>query len=180
MTTEDFKKDRPEYAHLQGNDLWDAMTEVKLREQRAERILSQIKPFWKRYTLRYLFYVKRTNGVFVTPEASNDRCVSCKKGVSTFIGWGGKVICLCGAELIREPNTNASHYWYLAKKKAKKYFFAVLEFTHLVRYSYEGRYDTFGDEMHFVSRYVYDMNWKLLRVEMKPRKWWEYIIIEKR
>lgn len=179
MTTEEFKKQRPEYAHLEGNDLWDAMTFCKLREQQADTVLLQIKPFWKRYRLRYLFYVRKPNGVFITEEASPKRCIVCKRGSSTRIYWAGKQLCLCGEELREEPNTNWSHRRYVLKSRAKKWFFYVLEQIHLVRYTTEGRYDMFGDESNYVQRTILDKDWKITGRVMRPRKWYEYIFIEK-
>lgn len=56
MTVEDFKRDNHSLAHLEGDELYNAMEDSMLKQQVGDSVLLQTKPFYKRYQLRYLFY----------------------------------------------------------------------------------------------------------------------------
>jgi hypothetical protein len=84
MTVEEFKENNPNLAHLQGEDLLDAMTHSMLRQQQADQIIKQIKPIWKTHTLRWLFYRRKPNWVMgKNGWASSKMCDKCKKGVDS-------------------------------------------------------------------------------------------------
>jgi len=188
MTTTEYINAHPEHRHLEGDALWDAMEQSMLHQQQGQTIISHLLPWWKRYQLRYLFYVRKPNGVFATEQSSSERCKKCKRGTSCTLmiidlSDSGRSVTYCtgcGSELETEPNTNISHKVYKLKTWLKKYGWVILEASHIFRYDTEGRYSLFGDEGHYVKGYVYDNEWKLTKTVMNPRKWWEYIIIKKR
>lgn len=187
MTKEEFKKLKPEYKDIEGDELWDAMTAYKLRLQEGEKILNTIKPFWKRYRLRWLFYGKLDNFVLGKSRWASDRCKNCKKGVNSKIAIidfetnTTKSFCIhCSKEYIAEPNTNLDYRIYKIFKSIAKLFWNLLDFLHLVRSSHFGRYNMFGDESNYVSGWSFNYdNYTGMHPLMKKRKWWEYIIIEK-
>ena len=55
MTTEEFKKLKPEYKDVEGDQLWNAMEDYYLQQQEGTEILKQIMPFWKTHTLEDLY-----------------------------------------------------------------------------------------------------------------------------
>lgn len=188
MTSEEYKKIHPEHKNLEGNDLWDAMEYSMLRQQEGDKVLLQVKPWYKRYKLRYLWYVKKRNVTWGTPTSASKRCKHCKRGSSSMLfmmSWdeegkpNGKTYCMCGKELIEEPNTNWSHRCYQIKKWCQQWGWKCLEWTHLFRWSIDGRYDMFGDERYYVKARQYDQNWENEKLIMIPRKWWEYIWIKR-
>lgn len=185
MTTEEYKKLKPEHAHLEGDALWDAMTEYMLRLQQGDCIIKTIKPFYKRYKLRYLFYYRTPNILFRKNNYSaTKRCSKCKKGVSNYLGFisqkGYKSFCPhCRENLVQETNTNLNHITYKKLLVAKEWLWQIIEFTHLVKRSIHGRYEIFGDESHYVKSWHLDMNTCKSKAELKNRKWREYIFIKK-
>ena len=188
MTADEYKLQHPENAHLEGEALWNAMENALLHQQEGDKVLMQIKPWWKRYKLRYLWYVKKRNGTFVTPVSCNERCKHCKRGASSMLFmmlWDengnpdSKTYCMCGKELEKEPNTNWDHRWYIVKKWVQKWSWKILEATHLFRWSIDGRYSMFGDEGHYVSHWKwYDDGRE--EVVLIDRPWYEYIWIRRR
>lgn len=194
MTTEEFKKLKPEYKDLEGDQLWDAMTHYKLHQQQADQIIKQIMPVWKTHTLRWLYYRKKPNfsmGKISTDKYQSDkRCKACKLGVNTrmmfqFTAEDGTRSTIsycphCGERYQEEPNTNISHRIYKVNKWITELFWHVLDSLHLVRSSYYGRYDIFGDESSYVLYWKYDMDWNPEKPILKKRIWWEYVLIEKR
>jgi len=184
MTTEEFKKLKPEHANLEGDALWDAMTHYQLRQQQGEEILKTILPFWKRYRLRWLFYRKR-NG-FYFPKYSYERCENCKNGsamgaIEMNFGTGEcKKKCLnCMKTFIGEPNTNWNYRVYLFKKAITKFIEVALNWLHILRKRQETRYGMFGDEDKHVKAWIYNTEANTSETCFKKRKWWEYILIEK-
>lgn len=193
MTAEEFKKIRPEYANVEGDQLWDAMTMHMLQQQQASEIIKQIKPIWKTHTLRWLYYRRIPNLVMGKPSTdkwvSDKRCSKCKWGVNMRMCWSFRdaddkwhshsVCPHCNGEYVAEPNTNITHKLYKAWKWMSKLFWKMLDKLHLVRSSIHGRYDMFGDEQRYVA--VFKLNFKTGKTtyEFKKRKWWEYMLIEK-
>ncbi len=179
MTTSEFKQDHPGFSHLEGDDLWDAMSAFKLRQQQGDQILTKIKPFWQRYKLRYLFYRKTRNCVF--HKHSSNRCVHCKKdsnvGLAMWSEDGTLTIThACGKPWIKEPNTNLDYRIWKAYSYVSNLFWRVLDFFHIVRQG--SRYDMFGDESGYVKHWVINLSGKS-RYDLRPRKWYEYIFIKK-
>ncbi len=189
MTTADFKKANPKLAHLEGDELWDAMTEYGARQIEGQVILSQILPFWERYTLRWLFYRKAKSFMLRTPSYRNKtRCKNCKNASSMRMVWlnlsGDKDIpngsfCLhCTAEYIEEPNTSLNHRLWRIWKPAVDLFWRSLDWIHLVRIHTESRNGLFGDEGYFILSWTHNMETGESNYIKRTRKWWEYIIIE--
>lgn len=189
MTVEDFKKQNPNLSHLEGNSLWDAMEDSMLQQQSAEDVVKQIMPIWKTHTFRWLFY-RRIKNRMSTPLKydkwmAHSRCNHCKWGVNSHIVLlqkdGAIHICPnCGKNYTKEPNTNFSHQVYLIGNRVVKMFWRILDNIHLIRSSVEGRYDTFGDESRYVLSTRYSNKWEFVSRTMRKRKWWEYILIERR
>lgn len=193
MTAEEFKKLKPEYKDVEGDQLWNAMEDYMLRQQEGSEIMKPIMPFWKTHTLRWLYYRRIPNFVMGKPSThkytSDKRCAECKKGVNARMGFimtgeDGKQkytsYCPhCGKEYREEPNTNYSHKLYKAGKKISKLFWLLLDKLHLVRSSISGRYDMFGDEARYVRSWGMNMETGEMSKTLKKRKWWEYIFIEK-
>jgi len=188
MTVEEFKKIKPEFASLEGNDLWGAMEDYMISQKRADEILKQIQPIWKTHTVRWLFY-RRLEHVFITPNTkyhSPEVCKNCKNGCTTyavFMDFQNKThacYCLsCSKELVKVKNTTWQRKIYLAYSFISSYFWLFLDKIKLVRSSIHGRYEMFGDEYRYVRRLVFDKDFNVKKTELRPRKWWEYIIIEK-
>lgn len=186
MTVDEFKKQQPQYAHLEGDQLWDAMTHYALRQQAGEKILRQIKPLWKRYQFRWLFYMPLKGMPFVKHHQSDKRCSTCKKSVGPYMLWlnfsngTSRAECPHGRhEYVAEPNTNFSYRAYLIWAAIVKTTRFVLDKMHILRRADERRYGTFGDESYFILREEYDQNWQLVKIHFRKRKWWEYVFIEK-
>lgn len=187
MTVQEFKQQKPEYAHLEGDALWDKMTDYGLTIQEGEQVLKSILPFWKRYQLRWLFYrVKSNTFILNYREASKDRCSKCKRGSSSWMAFAKpdepmKMYCIyCGSEWVPEPNTNFKHYAIKICRATSKTFWAVLDWLHLVRSSFDPRYSMFGDEGHYVKSFTVNTDTWTTTYKLKKRRWWEYILIEKR
>lgn len=185
---EEFKKANPKYKDLEGNELWDAMTNHVLRQQDGEEIIKTTLPFWRKYILRWLFYRKTLSMTLPIVSLYNwiadKRCNKCKRGMSMTMGFivdkKIKTFCMhCSQECHPEPNTNLSHRVYKMAKWISKLFWTILDKIHLVRSSTSGRYELFGDEAHYVAFWKTDKDWKMTPV-FKSRKWWEYIFITKR
>lgn len=143
MTVEEFKKLKPEYEKVEGNQLWDAMEDYILSQQQGDEIIKLIMPIWKTHTLRWLHYRRIPS-------------------------W-----------IMSKPNTNISHKLYKFGKRISKLFWILLDKLHLVRSSIIGRYDMFGDESRYVKSWVMNMKTGKMSKNLKKRKWWEYILIEK-
>lgn len=184
MTAEQFKQDNPQFANLEGEQLWNAIEQYQLTLRSGDEIIKQIQPFWKTHTLRWLFYRKVPNFVFENAKYSDNRCSNCKEGVNMRIGMiiQGKCISYCPycqKEYIPEPNTNLTYRIYQFRKILSKSFWFILDRLHLVRSSIHSRYEMFGDESRYVKSYRYDKDWNPLAPIMIKRKWYEYIFIEK-
>lgn len=181
MTVEQFKERYPKYKDLEGDDLWNKMEYTLLAEQRK-------KP--KRYQLRWLFYRGKVNLVFGKNNyTSNQMCDKCRKGVSNWLGFMNfgsdnktvKICPHCSKEMDVIPNTNINHKVWNLYKKFEDAFWKILDFIHIVRdTTCKSRYEVFSDEHYFVKFEYYDPDWNYKGRTMKTRKWWEYIIIEKR
>lgn len=185
MTVQEFKNLHPEYSHLEGDELWDAMTDSMLHQQQGAAIIKKTLPFWKRYKLRYLFYRKLPNYVYGKNDHSADkRCSKCKKGVSYSFGfiWMGKKTMYCpncGKELIEEANSGIKRNLWIFKKKVIDFGCNILDFLHIVRSSHHSRYDMFGDERHYVHHFSLNTETGKMSYKLKKRKWWQWIFIEK-
>lgn len=181
MTTEEFKEKYPQYSHLEGNALWNMMENTLLIEQRK-------KP--KRYQLRWLFYRGKKNLVFGKNNyTASEMCDKCNKGVNHYLsifdfGGSGKGTSLCphcGKEMKPVLNTNLNHKLWKVYKKVEEGVFNTLDFLHILRNTTsKSRYEMFSDESYFVKFEKYDNDWNFKGRELRSRKWWEYIIIEKR
>lgn len=192
MTVEEFKKLKPEYKNIEGDELWDAMTLYMLRQQEGSEILKTTMPIWKTHTLRWLFYRKRSAwslgyGKYDKWIASN-RCSKCKWGVNQRIIWSFRDInnawhstskCPhCNEEYVPEPNTNITYRLHKAYKRAVELFWYILDKIHLVRNSSTGRYGMGGDETRYIKSWEIKSTGEVIP-HHKFRKWWEYIIIER-
>ena len=193
MTVTEFKKLKSEYKNIDGNQLWDAMENYGLQLQQGNKMLKTIMPIWKTHTLRWLFYRKVPNliiGNFKTDKwVSDDRCKSCKKGVNNRIifsirredgVWESNSLCPhCNEKYIAEPNINFSHKLWKLYNIIINIFWIILDKIHLVRSSIGGRYEMMGDEEKYVENWVLNEKSKSMDINLKKRKWWEYILIEK-
>lgn len=190
MTTEEFKKLKPEYKNVEGDQLWNAMEDYMLRQQQGGEILKQIMPIWKTHTLRWVYYRRTHNLVVKTHEYTSDkRCSKCKSGVNARIyfmstkedGTQGHIsYCShCGEELKEEPNTNINHRLYKIEKKVRTLFWLMLDELHLIRSSPYSRYDMVGDERRYVESWIMNIEKGITTPKLKKRKWWEYVLIEK-
>ena len=190
LSAEEFKRLNPEQKHLEGNELWDAMADYQFKVQQREKIILKTKPFFQRYQLRWLFYVRKQNIVFGNNDyKSNKRCSLCKGGTG-----GLRMIIMnmedmksssspcphCGKELIEEPNTSFTHRLYKFYRSLLASLIYLLDYLHLVRYSVSGRYELFGDESMFVKSTKYDSDWNYVKTNFRKRKWWQYIFIPRR
>lgn len=194
MNAQEFKTIHPDKAHLEGNELWDAMEDAVLIDQNAEEIIRQIKPIWKTHTLRWLFYRRPSSIAFDfygnDRYSSKERCVFCKKGIVS--RWSFVIMDFsskkpaqefkhcqhCSKVFTPEPNTNISHYLFLILRQIDHYFWKALSFIRLVRTSQMSRYDMFGDEGRYVDGYKFE-HFTLISTIHSKRKWWEYILIVK-
>lgn len=189
MTAEEFKQLNPECKDLEGEALWNAMEEYMLQQQEASEIIKTVMPIWKTHTLRWLFYRRKRNLTFVKDIESKYRCKNCKKGIA-----GGMIMfsfdkyknpCSkrychhCSKELETEPNTNISRKIWILWKWIQDKFWGFLDVIHLVRSSTHGRYGMFGDEARYVESWTLNINSPHEKANLRKRKWWEYIIIEK-
>ncbi len=189
MTTKEFKKLKPEYKDLEGDQLWDAMTYYMLRQQQASEIIKAIKPLWKTHTFRYLFYRRKQNICFGKNDYSSDKiCSKCKKGTGGLklmmlnFRPNGKSITYCPhgcGELFQIPNTNLNHKLWIIGNRISKLFWFILDKLHIIRSSINSRYDMGGDESRYILRWSMNMDTGEFKPIHRKRKWWEYIIIEK-
>jgi len=180
MTVGEFKKAKPELAHLEGNDLLNAMEDYFLRLQDGYKLTKKVLPFWKRYTFRWLFYRKVKNWVFQKSNyTASKRCSICKKPTGMLFLLGGKMWC-SGHEYKEEPNTSLAHRLWVIWNILSKSFWAALDWLHIVRSSIEGRYGMMGDEACYVKQW--SMSWDTGKTThtLKPRKWWQYIFVERK
>src|SRR3990167_8331292 len=193
MNAKEFRKLKPEYKNIEGDQLWDAMTEYMLRQQQGSEIMKSIMPIWKTHTLRWLHYRQIPNLVRGNPSTdkwvSDKRCRKCKWGVNARFMWSIRdkndvwhTICKCphcNEDYVAEPNTNFTHHLYKTGKLISKRFWTILDLLHLVRSSISGRYDMSGDEARYVENRELNMETGKITYEFKKRKWWEYILIER-
>lgn len=184
MTSEQFKKLKPEYADLQGESLLKAMEDYMVRLTQGYEVTKIVLPFWKRYTFRWLFY-RRLRWTLDKPGyQSDERCVRCKKGVGVKYGFqlNGKLMfhCQhCWQPLEVEPNRNIDYRLHVIGSAIGEAFWWTMDKVHLVRSSHYDRYDMFGDEMRYVEYYGYSSHNDTCRLVLRSRKWWEYIFIER-
>lgn len=193
MTTDEFKKLKPEYKDIDGDQLWDAMTEYVLRQQQGSEIIKSIMPIWKTHTLRWLLYRRIPNFEFnshkIDKYVSAKKCSKCKWGVNSRMTFIQRLddgtykyfsICPhCGKDFIEEPNTNFTHRLYKFAKWWSKLFWTFLDRLHIVRSLIHDRYDIFGDEGRYVTKFSLNFETGKKKNYLAKRKWWEYIIIEK-
>ncbi len=193
MTAEEFKKLKPEYSSLEGDDLWDAMTMYVLSQQQASETIKTSLPFFKTHTLRWLYYRRIPNlvwGNYKTDKwISDKRCSKCKWGVNQRLVWSfrdandvwhSQCKCPhCNEDYVAEPNTNISHKVYMLLKRISRTFWFILDWLHLVRSCMDSRYSMGGDESRYVSMFSMNMKTGEAKYILKKRKWWEYIFIEK-
>jgi hypothetical protein len=183
MTVDEFKQDHPEYAHLDGDDLWDAMEQFKLIQQDGEEVLKQIKPFWKRYKFRYLFYRHGSSGLYFR-KYSGERCIHCKKDYQGFIfmftDTEGRHVSYhsCGNPLATEPDISLKYKLWRAKMWVLETFRQTLDVLHILRLPGNSRYGMFGDEARYVENWSYNIETGESTVNLKSRRWWEYLIIK--
>ena len=86
----------------------------------------------------------------------------------------------CGKEYIEEANANLSYRAYQLYKWVSKMLWLILDNLHIVRTSYNGRYEMFGDEAVYVQHWRYSLDFSEKKgIKLRPRKWWEYIFIIK-
>ena len=78
------------------------------------------------------------------------------------------------------PNTNLNHKLWKFGKKVDKQLENFLNFTHILRKRGESRYGFFGDESRYILSSEFTTDWEFVKDNFRTRKWWEYIIIEKR
>lgn len=182
MDAKEFKKLKPEYAELEGEELWNAMEDYMIRQQAGQEVMKTAVPFFKRYQLRWLFYRRLPNMVFSKGDyTSNTRCKICKRGSGMMWFFQGKLLCGSGDhEYIEEPNTSLKHKVYKAWKYISGLFWLMLDKIHLVRSSHHGRYEMFGDESPYISSFTINLDTGKVTYHLKKRKWWEYIFIERR
>lgn len=180
MTTQQFKEKYPEYSHLEGESLWNMMENTMLIEKRSDP---------KKYQLRWLFYRNKQNLTYGRNNyTASEMCDKCKKGVShylSFMNFGGdnKTVSVCphcSQNMNTVPNTNLNHKLWKIYKKLEDSFWKILDYLHICRDTVGGRYDMFNDEYYFVKSTEYSSNWNFFKNNFRDRKWWEYIIIEKR
>lgn len=186
MNVDDFKKLKPEYKDLEGEQLWNAMEDYMLRQQAGQEVMKQAVPFLKRYQLRWLFYKRLPNIMWGKNDYTADkRCVKCKGGVSgSKMGmlYMGRMIIHCphcGDELKEEDNTSIKHVLWKKWSRIVHLFWICLDRLHIVRSTHHGRYDMFGDESKYVHHYTMNMETGKTTFTLKKRKWWEYIFIER-
>jgi hypothetical protein len=179
MNVEEFRKLKPEYKDIKGDQLWDAMTDYMLRQQKESEIMKTIMPIWKTHTLRWLYYRKIPNLVMGKPSTdkrvSDKRCSKCKWGINAILAWSFRdandncrTTCKCphcNEDYIAEPNTNFTHKLWKAGKWISGVFWLILDRLHLVRSSISSRYDTFGDETRYVKRW--EMNIKTGEISIR-------------
>jgi hypothetical protein len=55
----------------------------------------------------------------------------------------------------------------------------ILDKLHIVRSSHDDRYGMFGDERKYVKSWEFNKTTGKSTTNLKSRKWWEYIFIEK-
>ena len=185
MNVEEFKKLKPEYKEVEGDQLWNAMEDYMLRQQSGQEVMKTTVPFFKRYQLRWLFYRRLPNMVWGENNyTSSDRCSNCKKGVSGSFGYifQGKMFMHCphcGKDLKKEKNTNLNHKLWVIGKNISILFWNFLDKIHLVRSQVSGRYDMMGDECKYVKHWTMNYETGKMSFTPKKRKWWEYIFIER-
>lgn len=192
MTIEEFRRLKPEYKDVEGDELWDAMIRYVLRQHEGSEIMKSIMPTWKTHTLRWLFYRKLPNWQLGSPKAdrltSSKRCASCKNGVNSRLG---VLINLgetpeyvsycphCGENYQEEPNTNLNHIAWKFYKRTSRMFWLFLDRIHLIRSSTNGRYEMFGDESRYVLAWEISAKTGRTGYRKRKRKWWEHILIER-
>lgn len=188
MTTQKFKQQHPELAHLEGNDLWNAMENALYTQKQGQAIINTIKPFWKHYQLRWLFYMPGKNMIWGRAGyASSKRCNQCKKGCDgprlIFLNAAENTITSpcphCRKELVPESNTNLDHLLYSFWKRNVKRFRLMLDWLHILRKPGKDRYGSFGDESYYVKSRRFDNEWNFVKNIYRKRKWWEYLFIKR-
>lgn len=173
MTPNEFKIKYPQYKDLEGDELWNIMELMFLHEQQKRN---------RKYQLRWLFYRNKANFLMGKNNyTASERCSKCKKGVSFYmaIWWEGKNLSKCphcSEDLVKEPNTSIFRKLYIKKD----IFWKVLDKLHICRNTIGGRYEWGNDEHYFITSSEYTSDWDFKQHNFRKRKWWEYIIIEKR
>jgi hypothetical protein len=187
LSVEEFKKIKPEYKDIEGDQLWNAMEDYMLRQQQGQEVVKHLMPFFKRYQLRWLFYRKMQNLRFVQSDyTSTTRCSNCKKPAGGMqMGWqdetGFHIYCnYCRKVLKEEPNRNVDHLFWMAWRYIPVCFWWSLDKLHIVRSSINERYGMFGDESKYIHHWTMDYGTGKTTQTLKPRKWWEYIFIERK
>lgn len=187
MTIQQFKKQHPEYAHLEGNQLWDTMENCMVKQQTGTQIIRSSAGFFKQYKLRKLFYYQLfPTTIFVQPNESSMRCTACKHGVSfrmIFINTDtdeeSSPCPYCKKHYVPEPNTNAGYKWYKVKRAFKKMVVNFLNYICILGSNTDGRYGIFGDERRYVKRWMIDSTTDKVSYALHERKWWEYIFVKR-
>lgn len=187
MTTDQYKAIKPEHKHLEGDELWNAMEDYMIRQKEGEEILRAIIPFWKRYTLRWLFYRKTPNFMISPGWQSPARCKACKKGsnhkfaiLDMSEGGGFVSYCpKCNEKWEEEPNRNLNYLLYIRWSKLCKMFWNFLSYIRLIRSSIHGRYNMFGDESRYVKMFTLYLDGRKSGHKLKKRPWWQYVFIER-
>ncbi|HXU28817.1 MAG TPA: hypothetical protein VN698_16425 [Bacteroidia bacterium] len=183
MTAEDFKRDYPKHAHLEGIELIDAMTMAMLRQQQGEAIIRTSQSFFKRYRLRWLFYRNSHALSFGRNNyTASNMCSICRKGVSSYVvmNYEGRRQCFCphgSHELVQVPNNTLHHSLWLKWVKIKSVLETVLDKLHIVRKPHENRYSIFGDERHYMHQTINMETYDVKNI-MHSRRWWEYVFIK--
>lgn len=181
MTVDEFKKAKPELAHLEGNDLADAMEQYFLRLNDGYNATKHVLPFWKRYTFRWIFYRSRQNWRGERADyTARHRCAVCKKPTGLMFGYSGKVYCVSGHEYKEELNTSLPHRLWVIWCYITKAVFVSLDWLHILRYSFNDRYGMFGDEAMFVKHWIMNYDTGKTTWVLKKRKWWQHIFIERK
>lgn len=147
MTEEEFKKLNPKLKHLEGDELWDAMT-LYLEQSKKKSL--------KKNILRYQLYKRLSNIISNEhPWSYPERCNKCKKGIGSHIMMIGKETYIiypkCGQKCEKEPNKNITHKIYNVWLICFKLFFKILEKIHLIKKPQFGDYNIFEDKLKYVE-----------------------------
>lgn len=138
-----------------------------------------MKSFFKKYKLRYLFYRRMPASPIAPDWQIKYVCLYCKKGSSLIFLVGGKQLCShCLEPLIEVKNKSAKYILWKLWSPISEGLFSLLQFLHIVKSSYGGRYSMFGDESRYVA-YKINVNTQNHQLIKKKRKWFEYIFIRR-
>jgi hypothetical protein len=183
MNVKEFKKLKPEFAHLEGEPLWEAMTVFIKQQKDADETIQSAFGFFKQYKPRKLFYLKYSGQMYLRPWQSNKRCRRCRKGVTSevecFNEYTGNRLCPnCQKPPWEEPNKNLSYLLWKKWSPVKKAVLKALNWLCIVGDNPSGRYGMFGDESKYVIRSV-NFPASGQKLIYKPRRWWEYIFVKR-